>query len=861
MTPPPLDSVGDKLHEPALAAAIKTSRDPLRPWLSVRMPRFDLADLEVALLVEQFVAIDRIPSGAPIEGADSAPPASLTELAGESLLAPGARLVTSDGFGCASCHQIGNVEPQRSEPGTRGVELSLVGQRVRASWFDRWVRNPARIVPRIEMPSVQQPVRGVCDERLDLQLAAVWTVLNRPGFNPPEPNPVRVLRRRNLPDEDELPVFVQDVFQIGNRKFVDPLVIGLPNRHNLLFDLEMSRLAGWWIGDTARQRTKGKSWHWEPGGTLVAPLPDQENADDAPATSEMLLLRGDEIIAPQRVGQSLARLDRYSLDGLLSYTLQYALPSSESCSLNVTETLRDNAGGDSDNSSGFTRHFEVVGIPPGWQAVLRPWSGAQSRPPTVEDHGHVIRLAGALGDARVTVRQGQFESLRGSESDFVVRPAPDRDGSVRFELEYQTDAAVDRYVAPAPIADGPVAVKLDVVPGFAATQLPLPPEIMPTSMAWRNDGALVFTSLKGQVYVARDDNHDELEDRLELFADGLAAPYGIAASGDGQAGSVEVIHKPALVRLLDLDRDGAADSLEVLASGWGHTDDYHDWAVGLPRAGEGGYYAALPCQQDDRSPAAALLRGQIVRLAPPTGDAPHENRRWSIEPLAAGLRFPMGLAVDRRGELFASDNQGNYNPFNELNHIEAGQRYGFINKLEGRQLAARREKPPAFRAAAIEIPHPWTRSVNGIVFLDTPPALLKKSGRETFGPFEGHLVGCEYDTRRLIRMSLERIDGVYQGAAYPFSVPPATADSPTFEGPVACAVSPAGDLYVGNLRDSGWGAGANTGSMVRLRPTGDWPLGIAAVSIAPRGFIVRFTGAGDADRGASAENFASESYR
>ncbi len=869
LTPPPLDSVGDKLHDSALVAAIKLSRDPLRPWLSVRMPRFNLDDAEVAQLVEHFVAADRIPDGglttdAPSVAGAGSPVHGVAELADDSLVAPGARLVTSDGFGCVSCHQIGKVEPTRSEPGTRGVNLSMVGERVRSSWFDRWVRNPARIVPRIEMPSVQQPVRGVCDERLDLQLAAVWTVLNRPGFNPPEPNPVRVLRRRNVerkPGEShESPIVVQDVFKFGDRKFVDPLVIGLGNRHNILFDLETNRLAGWWIGDTARQRTKGKSWHWEPGGTLVAPLPRKENADDPLATSEILLVRGDEVVAPARKGQSLARLE--SSNGSRFRLQLTATLDNRECAIGVSQTyLAYVTSEESTVPSGFRRFVEIAGVPPDWQVILRPWSGGLTPPPNADDLPTSLRIAQGLGDAEVEPTNRPFERLDRHDLGFILLPEPDGDGKLTFELEYRTAAPVDRYEVPVAAPVVSEKVTLNVVPGFEAIQLPLPTEIMPTSLAWRNGSELVFTSLKGQVYVAYDNDNDELEDRLQLFADGLAAPYGIARSSeDGKMMAVDVIHKPGLVRLSDYDHDRVADEMEVLASGWGHTDDYHDWAVGLARDGDRGYYAALPCQQDDRSPAEAFLRGKIVRLMPPPHDAAPRTP-WSIEPYAAGLRFPMGLAVDRHGELFATDNQGNYNPFNELNHILPVKRYGFLNKLEAKKLAAEGAKPPEFVAAAIEIPHPWTRSVNGIAFLDTPPALLRQTGREAFGPFEGHLIGCEYDTRRLIRMSLERVDGVYQGAAYPFSVPPAAADAPTFEGPVACAVSPAGDLYVCSMRDSGWGAGANTGSIVRLRPTGNWPLGIASATIAPRGFRLRFTGPVDADRGASAGNYAIESYR
>jgi hypothetical protein len=261
----------------------------------------------------------------------------------------------------------------------------------------------------------------------------------------------------------------------------------------------------------------------------------------------------------------------------------------------------------------------------------------------------------------------------------------------------------------------------------------------------------------------------------------------------------------------------------------------------------------------------------VVKLVPrqPTTNDP---RAFALEAVAAGLRFPMGLALGREGNLFVTDNQGNYNPFNELNHIVAGKRYGFINKLE--QEAG--VEPPV-QQPAIDIPHPWTRSVNGIAFLDTPPAVRAALGGDLFGPFEGHLIGCEYDTRALIRMSLEQVGDTWQGAVYPFSTPggtnsqsapsadpksgPALEASEPLEGPVVCAIAPDGDLYVGNMRDSGWGGGANTGSIVRLRPTSRLPLGIAEVCAVPDGFEVLFTGPGDLELAGRAASYAIESYR
>src|SRR6185369_9196332 len=90
----------------------------------------------------------------------------------------------------------------------------------------------------------------------------------------------------NVPGVKEPPHVLTDVFIVDGETYVSPIVIGLPNRHNVLFDLEHNRLAAWWTGDTALERTKGKSWYWEPGGAII--FGDAAAADDA---REFSLLR------------------------------------------------------------------------------------------------------------------------------------------------------------------------------------------------------------------------------------------------------------------------------------------------------------------------------------------------------------------------------------------------------------------------------------------------------------------------------------------------------------------------------------------------------------------------------------------
>ncbi len=839
MTPPPLTSVGDKLHDQALVEAIRRTGGVHRPWLEVRMPKFNLSDEELQALTRQWVAEDRIPPHPSL--APQAPEATT------ALEAAGGRLVTTDGFGCVSCHRVGSVEPDKAPLNARGPDLTMLSRRIRHEWFERWVRNPARIVPRMEMPAVQLPVRGVLNDDLDTQLAAVWRALNTAGFEPPPPNPVRVLRRAGVREHDEWAVLGTDVLYDRGREYLKPLLIGLPNRHNVLFDLAENRLAGWWLGDAARQRTKGKTWFWESGGDAYSHLLHQ-----VPAGSEITLEVDGQRREPLAAGQFPTELDawRHAHGGLVwRQRLRFAgaSPDAAPAVLRVEQALSPIWPDKQAAPGGFRRTVTISGAPANAKVVFRllaenekDWRAAAALPGrgtwefTTAD-GSVIRVISP-------------ESAVIDKSGVVLSSA--KDGPVKLELEYLSPRRPDTYPLASPSLPVAEPTPLFVAPGFQAVQLPVTEEIMPTALAWTPDGTLVVASLKGRVWLARDTDGDGLEDRTTPFSDDLAAPYGLAT---GQ-GYVDVANKYAVLRLSDADGDGRAEQTTTVASGWGHTTDYHDWAVGLPRDEQGNYYLALPCQQDDRSAAAAHLRGKLLRLVPrqPTDDDP---QRFALEEMTAGHRFPMGIARRRDGEIFVTDNQGNYNPFNELNHVVPGQWYGFINKLE-----QKRTSHPPLTPPAIDLPHPWTRSVNGICFLETPRALREKLGRDAFGPFEGHLIGCEINNRLLVRMSLHRVGDGLQGAVYPLTYGQ-PKEGPALLGPLCAEVSPAGDLYVGSLLDSGWGGGNNIGAVVRMRPVPEeLPAGIREVRAEPRGLVVEFTRPVSRDRAADAKNYALASY-
>lgn len=834
MTPPSLNRVGDKLHDEAIKKVIQREGPVHRPWLHVRMPRFPLTEDQIQDLVKHLVATDRLASGGPVTSP------TLPKVPERVVQTAGRRLVTTSGFGCTSCHEIGGVKPVKAPLNARGPDLTGLSTRVRRDWFDRFVRNPARMVPRMEMPSIKLAVKGVLDDHLDHQLDAVWQVLNQPGFKPPASGAVRIVRRSGVAERQELSAVLTDVLHAGEEVYVKPLLIGLPNRHNVLFDLETNRLIGWWQGDVAHQRTQGKTWFWD--------VPEKSWMKVNEKESQLQLQLGGRRLAPVALGQFVTEVDQWQhiAGGIqFRYRLHFDTGSSEKLVVTVQEKLTSLPA--SGQYSGWQRQLEVSGVPAGATLLLRVAELEQLPGKKIDVANRQVDF---LQEGGVQLRLPKTLGKLTDDGWVQVSGSPDANRPVNLDLVYRSDLPVDRFPQLPLSVPPPKPVALSIVPGFDAVRLPLAVDLMPTAMSWDPKGRLFLTSLKGRVWKGVDTDQDGLEDQVSLFSDELAAPFGIAAHAD----YVDVINKYALLRLFDDNRDGQADRVVTLASGWGHTTDYHDWAIGLPRDKQGNYYIALACQQDDRSLAAAKLRGKVVKLMP-QAPTPGNPRFYRVQELTGGHRFPTGIARNRQGQLFVTDNQGNYNPFNELNHVVTGARYGFLNKVERRDGFAPPLTPPA-----IDIPHPWTRSVNGICFLETPAKLLAEKAGSRFGPFEGHLVGCEYDTRRLVRMSLQRVGDTVQGAVYPFSFDVA-GDRETFVGPLSAAVSPRGELYVGCIRDSGWGGGNNVGSLVQMRFNASKLVpGIAEVRAQPGGFKILFTRPVDRQRAGSLENYSLISY-
>jgi glucose/arabinose dehydrogenase len=513
----------------------------------------------------------------------------------------------------------------------------------------------------------------------------------------------------------------------------------------------------------------------------------------------------------------------------------------------VTESIVE----DRDTRNGFTWEISLSGVADGFVPLLL----FNSTELAVHD-GSEISQPGPIGEITIhSVTHGKpepkwervprLESLEMKGHCLALQLPPEDAEDAVSSAEYRAllkcrgpdSAAPAAQVVPTlPKSQPQLPKKLGVAPGFDVLHLPLDTSVMPSAIAVEPNGTPVVCSLKGRIFFAKDSDGDGLPDTWVEHGDHLAAPFGVLADELG----IFVTHKAELLWFQEGDEQGKYSPCpEVLATGWGLTEDYHDWTFGLVK-GTKGFYIGTGSDYTHRGrPAEARKwRGRILRVSPD----------GEIEEVARGARYPTGLAINRDDQVFFTDNQGVQNTFNEINHVIPGSRYG---------VPALDDPPPdqdpwPERAPAIKIPHPWTRSINGICF-------LYANGK--WGPFEGHGIGCEYDTRGLIRFSLQRIGDTYQGACYPFTLPEdQVPEDDRLLGPICCAVGSNGDLYVGGLRDSGWGGGNNVGELVRVQPSDHVPLGIREVRASREGFIIDFTAPIDAELAAQPAIYTISSY-
>ncbi len=346
---------------------------------------------------------------------------------------------------------------------------------------------------------------------------------------------------------------------------------------------------------------------------------------------------------------------------------------------------------------------------------------------------------------------------------------------------------------------------------FRAEAFPLPKEanLLITGMDFLPNGDLVVCTWTGEVWIIEGAQGATANAKYRRFARGLAEPMGVAV----RDGKIYVGTKQGLYRLTDTDGNGEADLFECLNQDWGYTGSYNAFSYG-PVFDKAGNFILANAGHSGRWDAAYM--GWALRISP-------DGKK--LDAICSGLREPNGIGTfGPEREVFVTENQGQWMAACKLNHVVPGKFYGHPSAWPAPQ--EEYGKHTHFDPPAVWFPYKLARSTTGFCEITD----------DRFGPFKGQLMVGDFQNALVTRVQLEKVNGEYQGAVWPFLK--------QFQSGVnRLAYGPDGKLYVGGLQaPRAWAAVAPlNASLERVSYTGKLPFEVKEVHALPDGFELTFT--------------------
>ncbi len=386
------------------------------------------------------------------------------------------------------------------------------------------------------------------------------------------------------------------------------------------------------------------------------------------------------------------------------------------------------------------------------------------------------------------------------------------------------------------------------------------PALEVSGVAAYDPNRIAVSTRKGDVWIMDGVYNDPPQVTYQRFATALHEPLGLLRRGD----ALLTVQRTELTQLRDTTGDDVADEYLTLAKGWGVTGHYHEYAYGPKLDGEGRLWLTLNI--------GLGLKGEFLERASQSALGYRQGlwRGWGMQvddagkliPVCAGMRSPSGLGANAAGDMFYTDQQGNWVAVGSLHHMRSGAFFHHPESLASMDASGSPVQ------GITEIP-------NGVPFPEAlkrfpqmqPPAVwfpYKKMGQSAtdimldssngqFGPFTGQLFVGEFTQAGINRVFLEKVDGEYQGACFPFRSGFASAVLRLMQGRD-------GGAFVG-LTNRGWSSlGAASYGLQRLLWTGKTPFEILEMRAKPNGFDLTFTRPVDAATASDPASYHLQSY-
>ena len=346
------------------------------------------------------------------------------------------------------------------------------------------------------------------------------------------------------------------------------------------------------------------------------------------------------------------------------------------------------------------------------------------------------------------------------------------------------------------------------------------------------DGKIAVCTRRGQIWTIENAmDHPEIPAKWTLFAEYLHEPLGLA----WKDGWLYAVQRPEVTRMRDEDGDGRADVFETVNDDWGINGNYHEYTFGSQFDDQGNIWCTL-CLTGSFT-ANSLYRGWVLRI----------SEDGEMIPTASGVRSPGGIGFNAEGDVFYTDNQGAWNGSSSLKWVKPGSFQGNPNgnifyafadgkggerpidppyTEEGSRINTERENIEIFIPPAVVFPHAKVGN--------SPTGIAADISKGKFGPFPGQTFVGEQTQSKIHRIFLEKVNGIYQGAMFPFM-------EGFQSGNIAVRLSEDGNLYTSGS-NRGWGArGGMPYHFERVNWTGKVPFEIHEMRAKSDGFELTFT--------------------
>ena len=343
------------------------------------------------------------------------------------------------------------------------------------------------------------------------------------------------------------------------------------------------------------------------------------------------------------------------------------------------------------------------------------------------------------------------------------------------------------------------------------------------------NGKMAVASRRGEIWMISDPFAENVTAKnFTRFAHGLHEVLSMTEKD----GWLYVIQRPDVSRIRDTDSDGIADEFEVVNGDWGISGDYHEYAFGSK------------FDKDDNIWVVLCLTGSFSSQVPYRGWCVRVSADGQMTPTCSGVRSPGGIGANSLGDIFYTDNQGPWNGTCELKHLIPGKFMGHPGGFEwykdaestmgpqptlptsGSRIMTEAKRIPEYEPPCIHFPYDkMGKSAAGV-------ACDMSNGK--FGPFNDQMFVTDQSFSTVMRCSMEKVQGHWQGACFPFLE---GFDS----GSLGLEISENGAMFVGGT-NRGWGSrGRKPFAVERVNWTGKIPFEIRDMHVKPDGFELTFT--------------------